>query len=162
VIDGMMDAPMHDVAASLPLADDMREALVLRHGPKGELLDSVTALEVGDDEKASRLVLDASQLYLESLIWANGAAESLFGEPEHANGAAATSAAGRRTTARPADDAQSTPPPVSTSALGMGVAASEAPVRRGFLARLWDKCRRLFGRRTDPGEGSLQGAPERV
>ena len=45
VIDGMMDAPMHDVVASLPLAEDMREALVSRHGQMGQLLNCVTALE---------------------------------------------------------------------------------------------------------------------
>ena len=35
VIDGMMDAPMHDVVASLPLAEDMREALVRRSREDG-------------------------------------------------------------------------------------------------------------------------------
>jgi EAL and modified HD-GYP domain-containing signal transduction protein len=34
VIDRMMDAPMHDVVASLPLADDLRDALVLRRVPR--------------------------------------------------------------------------------------------------------------------------------
>jgi len=78
------------VVASLPLADDMREALVLRRGSKGQLLDCVTSLESGEDEKASEVIAGAAELYLESLIWANGAAESLFGAaegaPVHTNG----------------------------------------------------------------------------
>jgi c-di-GMP phosphodiesterase len=151
VIDGMLDAPMHDVAASLPLADDMRDALVLRHGPKGQLLDSVTSLEAGEDEKASTLILDAPQLYLESLIWANGAAESLFDQSEgapHANGSSATgSSANSRRSARSATPPQSTPPPSTappSDPPGTAVPAPEAP-RGGRIARLVQKLRRLLG-----------------
>ena len=50
VIDGMMDAPMHDVVASLPLADDIRKALVQRRGRMGQLLDCVVSLEIGEDQ----------------------------------------------------------------------------------------------------------------
>jgi EAL and modified HD-GYP domain-containing signal transduction protein len=80
VIDGMMDAPMHDVVASLPFADDMREALVLRRGEKGQLLDCVASLETGDYNRARTIVAGAGELYLESLMWANTAAESLFAD----------------------------------------------------------------------------------
>jgi EAL and modified HD-GYP domain-containing signal transduction protein len=147
VIDGMLDAPMHDVAASLPLADDMRDALVLRRGPKGQLLDSVTSLEVGEDEKAGALIMDAPQLYLESLIWANGAAESLFGHTEGApaqtNGAP-HHANGRRPVRAPAQSA-STPPPAST-APPVDQPAAEEPPRQGWLRRLWERCTRLLAR----------------
>lgn len=161
VIDGMMDAPMHDVVASLPLADDMREALVLRRGPKGELLNCVTSLEIGNDEQASAVIGGAPGLYLESLIWANGAAGSLFGDPEgtpaHSNGGP-LHANGRRTTPRPQPSA-STPSPISTPPPGAHQALpaedatlgrSDVAVREGPMARFLKKCRRLFGRRGDP------------
>jgi c-di-GMP phosphodiesterase len=79
VIDAMMDAPMHDVVESLPLAEDMRDALVLRQGAMGELLNCVTALEAGEYEAPTAFVSTAGELYLTALIWANTAAESLFG-----------------------------------------------------------------------------------
>jgi EAL and modified HD-GYP domain-containing signal transduction protein len=149
VIDGMLDAPMHDVAASLPLADDMRDALVLRHGPKGQLLESVTSLEAGEDENASTLILDAPQLYLEALIWANGAAESLFGQTEGAPAPTNGSNGHARRTVRSATQPQSTPPPPSTAPptdqSATGVQALEVP-RAGRIARLLQKCRRLLGR----------------
>ncbi len=167
VIDGMMDAPMHDVAASLPLADDMREALVLRRGPKGQLLDSVTSLEAGDDEKASTLIDNAGDLYFESLIWANGASESLFGQTDGGAakaGAAAVHADGRRS-ARSAAPAESTPPPVSLAPPGAQpvpvVDPGLLPPRRGTLVRFFKKCLRLFGRRSE-ADVPAQSAPERA
>src|SRR6185437_1030113 len=48
VIDALMDTPMQDVVESLPLADDMRDALVHRSGPLGALLDAAAAREQGD------------------------------------------------------------------------------------------------------------------
>jgi c-di-GMP phosphodiesterase len=79
VIDAMMDAPMHDVIESLPLAEDMRNALVLRQGVMGELLDCVTELEAGEYDAPTAFMFNAGELYLTALIWANTAAESLFG-----------------------------------------------------------------------------------
>jgi EAL and modified HD-GYP domain-containing signal transduction protein len=78
VIDGMMDAPMHDVVASLPLADDMREALVQRSGRLGRLLDCITTLETGEDGPGTSIVNRPGELFFEALMWANTAAESLF------------------------------------------------------------------------------------
>ncbi len=144
VIDGMMDAPMHDVAASLPLADDMREALVLRRGPKGQLLDSVTALEAGEAERAGALVGAAGEVYLEALIWANGAAESLFGQSEASGavaGGAAVHANGRRP-ARVAAAVASTPPPASD----VRSPAFDSLPRRGAFARFVARLLRVFGR----------------
>jgi EAL and modified HD-GYP domain-containing signal transduction protein len=120
VIDGMMDAPMHDVVASLPFADDMRDALVLRRGEKGQLLDCVASLETGEWGHARTIGAGAGELYLESLIWANTAAESLFGEqgaapthatvgPENANGGGMVRLPGQ---------SHSKPPPVSERAPG--------------------------------------------
>ena len=81
VIDAMMDAPMQDVVESLPLADDMREALVFRHGTMGALLNCVTALEVGDSDTQT-LISRPEERYLEALMWADASAESLFGMSE--------------------------------------------------------------------------------
>jgi EAL and modified HD-GYP domain-containing signal transduction protein len=166
VIDGMMDAPMHDVAASLPLAEDMRDALVLRRGPKGELLDCVTSLEAGEDEKAGAAIVDAPDLYLESLIWANSAAESLFGAADGA--AAQTNGAsldvnGRRTTRRPGQSQRnaaqvSTPPPGEPSAAPTeNIVHSEPGVvaRPGPIARFVTKFLRLLGRRAQKNRGAV-------
>ena len=98
VLDAMMDAPMTDVIASLPLAAEMREALVSRKGKRGLLLDCVTALETGEISDMPSIVANAGELYLESMMWANAAAESLF------------------SAAAPPARAKSTPPPVSQPA----------------------------------------------
>jgi hypothetical protein len=121
-----MDTPMQDVIDSLPLADDMRAALVHRQGPLGELLDAVAAREQGDTGVGAT-VPHADELYLRSVIWANTAAESLFGAAPSAS--SAPSAPGRESAPRSA-----TP----------SVAESEGgPVRRFFAA-----IGRLFGRRS--------------
>jgi c-di-GMP phosphodiesterase len=78
VIDALMDTPMQDVVESLPLADDMRDALVHRSGPLGELLNAAAAREQGESGGGT-IVPHADELYLRSVIWANTAAESLFG-----------------------------------------------------------------------------------
>jgi hypothetical protein len=57
----------------------MRDALVLRQGVMGELLDCVTALEAGEYEAPTAFVSTAGELYLTALLWANTASESLFG-----------------------------------------------------------------------------------
>jgi hypothetical protein len=136
VIDALMDTPMQDVVESLPLADDMRDALVHRRGPLGELLDAVAARERGESGGGATLP-HADELYLRSVIWANTAAESLFGSaPSAASPAKASSApsalAGER---------------APLGAPAPGVAAPTAarpeggPVRRFFAA-----IGRLFGR----------------
>ena len=145
VIDGMMDAPMHDVVASLPLADDMREALVQRRGPMGRLLDCVVSLEAGEDGPANATMDRAGDLYLEALMWGNSAAESLFGEPGNAPrrpGAAHAAADTRRPFQAPVPGA-STPPPALEPALA-GFARAPG---RGRFARAWAWLQALFGRR---------------
>jgi hypothetical protein len=146
VIDGMMDAPMHDVVASLPLADDIRDALVQRRGRMGRLLDCVVSLETGEDGPASWLVERPGDLYLDALMWANAAAESLFGEPGAAAPAHESRATtdGRRSAFAP-EAAASTPPPVSEPASVTVPPARSA--RPGLLRRVWARCLSLFGRR---------------
>jgi c-di-GMP phosphodiesterase len=84
VIDGLMDAPIEEVVALIPFPVDMREALTSRTGEKGALLECVTALEVGDFDRAQKLVRGAGDLYLEALMWANQAAQPLFERPQAA------------------------------------------------------------------------------
>ncbi|MGZ4169984.1 MAG: EAL and HDOD domain-containing protein [Solirubrobacteraceae bacterium] len=101
VIDALMDVPMQDAVASLPLADDMREALIRRTGPMGELLDAAAARETGDTVAAATLA-HADEFYLRSIIWANTAAESLFGGAPTEAGPARRSAPAQRTVVTPA------------------------------------------------------------
>jgi hypothetical protein len=179
VIDGMMDAPMHDVVASLPLAEDVREALVQRRGLKGQLLDCVAALETGEDGPSSGFVANAGELYLEALMWANTAAESLFGEPGTARPQASSmraAANGRRPVL--AEPAGSKPPPGSVpSAVPVPATAESAgspataPVAldgpgrpavvvgdtvrpsRSWFGRAWARFLVLFGRRAGEARG---------
>jgi EAL and modified HD-GYP domain-containing signal transduction protein len=147
VIDGMMDAPMHDVVASLPLAEDMREALVQRSGPMGQLLDCVTELETGEDGPATATIPKAGEVYLEALMWANSAAESLFGEPGKAPAGtrAARSVPTSRRSVPAIDAAASTAPPVSDAVPAFAVGAPG--LRPGRLRRVWARCLALLGRR---------------
>ncbi|MEA2146621.1 MAG: hypothetical protein QOG59_2208, partial [Solirubrobacteraceae bacterium] len=117
VIDAMMDAPMHDVVESLPFAEDMREALAHRRGKRGQLLDCVVALETGEIGRAPAFINGAGELYLESIMWANHAAEALFGE---LGGAAAPLPAGQSFARMPA-------PPGSKAPPGLHVVAPAAP-----------------------------------
>lgn len=127
VIDALMDTPMQDVVESLPLADDMREALVHRSGPLGELLDAAAAREQG--ESGGTIVPHADELYLRAVIWANTAAESLFGAVP---GAGATGASA---------------PPAATVAPAASGAPAAAPAESGALRRFFGAVGRLFGRR---------------
>ena len=138
VLDAMMDAPMIDVIGSLPLAAEMREALVSRKGKRGILLDCVTALETGEISDMPSIVANAGELYLESMMWASAASESLF------SAAAAPS--------RP----KSTPPPVSIPAQVQALEPlAEPPAEHtatssgqpGLFGRIRDTVLGWFGRR---------------
>ena len=80
VIDALLDTPIEDLLATVPLPEEMRDALIAHRGEMGALLDCVTALEAGEFDRAKTIVSGASEIYTESLIWANAAADSLFGE----------------------------------------------------------------------------------
>jgi EAL and modified HD-GYP domain-containing signal transduction protein len=79
VLDALMDTTMREATEMLPLADDMREALVEREGPMGDLLEAVVAREMGVRDAAPE-VPHADEYYLRAVIWANNAAESLYGD----------------------------------------------------------------------------------
>jgi EAL and modified HD-GYP domain-containing signal transduction protein len=171
VIDAMMDAPMHDVVASLPLAEDVRDALAQRKGQKGQLLDCVVALEAGEPAPMPVVVSGAGELYFEALMWASSAAESLLGESSGSSAAEAGTAGASRAPmglngngAQAADTAASKPPPltvVAPSPAPVAVAAATAPdaapdlvasgaepSARGPVARFFERCAAFFRRRS--------------
>jgi c-di-GMP phosphodiesterase len=78
VLDALMDAPIAEVLAPMPLPPDTCEALIARRGPRGSLLTCVGLLESGDAPAAAALVPDAVELYLDAILWANDAARPLL------------------------------------------------------------------------------------
>jgi len=78
VIDALMDASIAEVLAKIPFPDDMREALICRCGPMGELIEAVTAIESGEFERAESIVPDAGRLYLEAVSWSTDVSRELF------------------------------------------------------------------------------------
>ncbi len=78
VIDALFDTPMEELLDKLPLAPDLCDALVRHKGPKGELLDCLTALEDGDFDTAHDIVPTAGDLYISALAWADDVTEPLF------------------------------------------------------------------------------------
>ena len=107
----------------------MREALVSRHGQMGQLLNCVTELEAGEDGPARGFVSDAGDIYLEALMWANGAAESLFGGPAASSRArSAPAAATRRRPRHTAEPVASKPPP-GPAAVAALVEGASGPAR---------------------------------
>jgi EAL and modified HD-GYP domain-containing signal transduction protein len=78
VLDALNDTPMFTALRDLPLTPAMRDALIEHTGP-GRLLDCVMAIENGEFDHADEIVAGASQLYLDSVAWSNGAAKQLVG-----------------------------------------------------------------------------------
>jgi c-di-GMP phosphodiesterase len=79
VIDALMDVPMEEALSSIPFPTEMRDALISHSGPMGRLLDCVAALEAGEFGRAEALVRGAGELHIESMLWADDAAEGLLG-----------------------------------------------------------------------------------
>ena len=137
--DGRPDGRRGRVA---PAATEMREALVSARASAACLLQCVAGLETGEVSDLPEVVHGAGELYLEAMMWANSAAESLF------------------SAAAPDARAKSTPPPVSQPApaplrplapaarLGSGriPAASSPRQRRGPFARAFARLFGWFGR----------------
>jgi c-di-GMP phosphodiesterase len=82
VIDALMDAPIADVIASIPFPQEMRAALIDHSGEQGQLLECVGALESADFDRAQSIIANAGEVYLESMVWANDAAQALFDQAE--------------------------------------------------------------------------------
>lgn len=78
-LDALLDAPMQTLMDTLPLADDVRRALIEQTGPAGELLQTVISYERGDWESAAARRFDTAvqtEAYFEALNWA----DTLFAE----------------------------------------------------------------------------------
>lgn len=73
VLDALADRPMAEVVRSLPLAQDVQDALVERRGRKGEVLEAAIAYERAAWEAIPDIGVDARTLclsYVEALDWA--------------------------------------------------------------------------------------------
>ncbi|MGO9792448.1 MAG: EAL and HDOD domain-containing protein [Solirubrobacteraceae bacterium] len=79
VIDALLDATIEVALDCLPLAQDIREALIKHSGPAGPLLQCVIALEAGEFDRADAILRSAGPLYMSALEWADQAAAPLFG-----------------------------------------------------------------------------------
>ncbi len=78
VIDALLDAPIEEALNGVPLAQDIRDAIINHSGPMGQLLDCITALESAELEQAQAIVANAGELYMEAIAWADEAAEPLL------------------------------------------------------------------------------------
>lgn len=79
-LDALMDKPLSQLLDELPLADDVRAAVLAHEGPLGHILSAVLALERGDfdsDALASLESQPAPGAYLEAVDWANEAMSEL-------------------------------------------------------------------------------------
>lgn len=78
-IDAIMDQPMDVVLEALPLAAEITDALLLKEGPLGQLLNLVQHYEKGDWQymQGSGLeAVDLSDAYFEAMVWARGLVNS--------------------------------------------------------------------------------------
>ena len=76
VVDALLDSPMDVVLASLPLSDEVKDALHHHQGPKGVVLKAVLGYEHGRFEELKALVppdTAAQDIYTESIAWAREA-----------------------------------------------------------------------------------------
>lgn len=80
VLDALLDRPMEELLAELPLSDEIQAALREGAGPMGEALRCVLAYERGEWESLRCTGLEKSALpaaYLEALEWADEVAAQL-------------------------------------------------------------------------------------
>jgi c-di-GMP phosphodiesterase len=76
VVDALLDSPMDVVLASLPLSDEVKDALHRHQGPKGVVLSAVLAYEQARFEDLKALVppgASTQEMYTESIAWARQA-----------------------------------------------------------------------------------------
>ncbi len=72
-LDALLDAPMDELLAKLPLAEGVREALLHRQGEVGRLLEAVIELQRGEPAGLARLGFPAEQvnaLHADAIRWA--------------------------------------------------------------------------------------------
>ena len=73
VVDALLDAPIAEVMARIPVPPAMVAALVERAGPKGELLNAALRCERGEFPSAT-----LAAVHVEAMRWASDAAAQLF------------------------------------------------------------------------------------
>lgn len=79
-LDALMDRPLVQLLDDLPLADEIRLAVLEHAGPLGRILAAVLALEHGEFESDALESLDAKPApgaYLEAVDWANEAVSEM-------------------------------------------------------------------------------------
>jgi EAL and modified HD-GYP domain-containing signal transduction protein len=82
VLDAIMDIPMSQVVASIPLANEVILALTKQEGKIGLVLKIVLALEQGDWEQVVNSGIQSvilRSIYFESIKWANILTEEVYG-----------------------------------------------------------------------------------
>lgn len=80
-MDFLLDAPLPVIVEQMPLEGTLEQALLLREGSLGRLLDSVIAYEHDDLDRLSALPLDVGELsraYLEAVAWSLQTCESVL------------------------------------------------------------------------------------
>ena len=78
-LDDLLEMPMPELLAGLPLADAARHALEQHEGELGRILHSVLAYEQGNWDDVHELGIDSSSItdnYLRALVWAETPQES--------------------------------------------------------------------------------------
>ena len=76
VVDALLDSPMDVVLASLPLSDEVKDALHRHQGPKGVVLKAVLAYEQARFEELKALAppgVSAQEIYTDAIGWARQA-----------------------------------------------------------------------------------------
>ncbi|MFA9461900.1 EAL and HDOD domain-containing protein [Thiohalorhabdus methylotrophus] len=79
-LDALVDRPMAEVVASLPISEDLSAALLRRDGPLGEVLGVVLRFERGEWEVKDALPLDSEEVgasYREAVAWVEELREAL-------------------------------------------------------------------------------------
>jgi EAL and modified HD-GYP domain-containing signal transduction protein len=78
VLDALNDTSMFTAIKDLPLTPRMHDALLHRTGA-GRLLDCVTAIEHGQFGQAEAITVDASSVYIDSIVRSTETAVQLVG-----------------------------------------------------------------------------------
>ena len=84
-VDALLDLPMAKALEPLPLAEDVRDAILDHRGHLGRALEATLGYEQGDWEKADQLALPAArvkEIYLDSLEWARDIDDTLHAETQ--------------------------------------------------------------------------------
>ena len=82
VLDALMDCPMAELLQSLPLAEDIIQALLYHEGVLGTMLHCGVAYERGEWEEVTRLGIDDQLVigaYLKAISWADEIYGMLWG-----------------------------------------------------------------------------------